>query len=238
MKQLIALPLLLSVLAAGALAQEFWTKKPYQEWSPKECRKVLEDSPWARQHLLSRVLIESLTAAPSDRARENNPRVTYTIQFRSARPVRQALVRERQIAMEYDSLSAEQRAGFDKDAETFLSQSFAETIVVLAEYSANITSYQSDLDRIWSTRTEAWAKNQIFLISATGQKISPLRFTRRPGAFQVVFPRRVDGRPVIAESDKEVKIEFSHPTIGILTESRVLEEFKVPKMAYAAKVEY
>jgi hypothetical protein len=34
--------------AAPAPAQDFWKKKPYTEWSEKECRRLLEDSPWAK----------------------------------------------------------------------------------------------------------------------------------------------------------------------------------------------
>src|SRR5881394_2673280 len=28
---------------------EFWTSKPYQNWSAKECKKLLEDSPWSKK---------------------------------------------------------------------------------------------------------------------------------------------------------------------------------------------
>jgi hypothetical protein len=233
--------LLLGLLCAhGVSAQGFWATKPFQEWSPKECRKLLEDSPWARQHTISRVLIESLTSAPTDRARESNPRLVYTIQFRTARPVRQAMVREGQIAQKYETLSAAQRTEFDRSADTFLAQAFPDTVIVLVEYSVNIPSYQSDLERLWSTRTEAWARNEIFLITDDGRKVPPLRFTSRQGggAFQVIFPRTAEGRPVVSTTDKELKIEFPHPAVGILTESRVLEVFKVSKMLVGEKVEF
>lgn len=236
-----SLVLLLPLLApSAARAQDFWLNKPYKEWTAKECRKVLEDSPWARQHIISRVLVESLSEPSSDRARENNPRIVYTIQFRTARPLRQAMIGEQQTAARSSAPTPEQKAAFDKSAEAFLAQPFPDTVIVFIEFSSNVQSYQSDLERIWGTRTEPWAQNEIFLINGKGQKVPPLRFSRRAsgGAFQVVFPRNFAGQPFLSVADKEVQIEFPHPTIGILTGSRVLEVFRIPKMIVDGKLEH
>lgn len=226
--------------AVGVASQDAWDEKPYGEWTAAECSKVMTNSPWARQRIVSRVMIESLSAPASDRARESNPTITYTIQFRTARPVRQAMVRREQIAKRYDKLDAENKAVFDKSTSVFLSQSFPGQIIVLVEYSSNVQSYQSDMVRYWATRTDPWAKNEIFLINGRGDKVPPLQFTVRQlgGAFQMTFPRFLKNEPFVNSSDKELSIEFPHPTIGVLQAERVLEVFKVSKMTVDGKIEH
>jgi len=41
------------VLSAVALAADFWSAKPYTEWSDKEAAKLLSNSPWAHEVALS-----------------------------------------------------------------------------------------------------------------------------------------------------------------------------------------
>src|SRR5207237_10834048 len=45
------LPTLLAALAlqmaASADGQEFWLRKPYQQWSAEETARMMRDSPWA-----------------------------------------------------------------------------------------------------------------------------------------------------------------------------------------------
>ncbi len=42
--------ILLLLLAAPALAGDFWKEKPYDQWTMEEVRRVLMDSPWARSY--------------------------------------------------------------------------------------------------------------------------------------------------------------------------------------------
>jgi hypothetical protein len=41
--------LLLACGAAALLAEDFWVKKPFTEWTPKEISKLVSDSPWAKE---------------------------------------------------------------------------------------------------------------------------------------------------------------------------------------------
>ena len=54
---------------AGIQGGEFWQKKEYQQWSERECRKLLEDSPWGQSYTLSQTLIEPLST-PTPRRRK------------------------------------------------------------------------------------------------------------------------------------------------------------------------
>jgi hypothetical protein len=46
------LPLLL-ILATSLWAADFWQSKPYTEWSDKEVQKLLSDSPWSKEVVVS-----------------------------------------------------------------------------------------------------------------------------------------------------------------------------------------
>jgi hypothetical protein len=95
------------VAAAAVTAADFWETKPFLEWSDKEVEKVMGDSPWAA---LVSVPLPPSAPQPSgdigggaggggrgggggDSFGPGPRRVRVTISWRSALPVKQALVR-------------------------------------------------------------------------------------------------------------------------------------------------
>lgn len=93
--------------AAGLAAANFWDTKPYTDWSQKEVEEMLTDSPWARQ--LS-VVVQIPPQPSGDDAGGRggrggggdtggrgfpvpSPQLKLTLTWRSALPVRQALIR-------------------------------------------------------------------------------------------------------------------------------------------------
>jgi len=40
--------IVLSCGVAAAQSKDFWQVKDYRQWNEKECKKLLEDSPWAQ----------------------------------------------------------------------------------------------------------------------------------------------------------------------------------------------
>src|SRR5438105_486663 len=121
---------LMLVVAAAApmvLAQEFWEQKPYTKWTKAETEKMLQNSPWAQHTTLSKVTsnmagistgVKGVTgvgavAQNAEAERSENPTLIYTAQLRSARPIRQAVVRQRQLQEGYDSMSPQQREALD-----------------------------------------------------------------------------------------------------------------------------
>lgn len=264
----VLLTLALALLsAAAAQGQEFWAKKPYQKWSEKEARKLLSDSPWAESHVLSQTIIQPLQSpgAPRPatnpleniesarspeplaredvgRARQTRPELKYEAQFRSALPIRQAIVRLSQINAKYDDMTAEQKLAFDKNAEAFLAKKFPDTVILYVSYGSNVQIDERELARHWQSQTTEALKNFVFLILPGGEKIPLLGYTVAQGGsreFQFVFPRSVEGRPIILPSDKKnLQLEFSHPKIRDQKESRVLISFKVEKMMIHGAVVY
>lgn len=236
--------LLLMAVAMGAgtvHAQSFWLEKEYGKWSAEECRKLLEDSPWAKLHVLGRVYIELLSAPPDERGRERNPRLEYRVQLRSALPVRQALVRREQLETQYDKMTPEQRQGFDQQAAEFLGVKFPETVVMYVEYTSNVPAFATDWARHWQSQTTELVKNSIFLVGPRGERIPPSKFTAvggAGGAFQLTFPRQIEGRALVSATDKELMLEFPHPNIGEQGASRVLIVFNVAKMVVGGTLMY
>ena len=53
----VSLFLICLTVSLTAVAAEFWVKKPYQNWSADETRRMLEESPWATTYKLSGVQI-------------------------------------------------------------------------------------------------------------------------------------------------------------------------------------
>lgn len=247
--------------------QELWDRKPYERWTGDEARKVLSSSPWVRTHTFSQAIIESLQtsgvsrpnptntsssvmdirvtdpAAREDvgRARQARPELKYVAQFRSALPIRQAIVRLGQISVKYDSFTEEQKKAFDRDTQAFLAKSFADTVIVYVSYSSNVAVDDRELALHWQSQTTDTLKNFVFLIRPNGEKVPILGYVVSQGAgreFQFVFPRSVDGRPLISPGDKTLQLEFPHPKIRDQKEGRVLMSFGVDKMLVNGAIVY
>jgi hypothetical protein len=231
--------LLTSLLVAGQ-EKEFWDKKDYTQWSERECKRLLTDSPWAKSYTLARAVIEPLSSPGSDLAREAAPRIQYVAQFRSALPIRQALVRISQIKQKYDRMGLEQKREFDRSAEQFLAKSFADAVVLYVSFSSNVQIYERDLIRHWQFQTQDMVKNYIHLIGYGGERVAPLGYTfiEASRAFQLIFPRQHNGRPLIGPADKSLRLEFQHPRIGDFGEARILIEFKTEKMLFEGSLVY
>ncbi len=228
---------------AAVQGGEFWHKKDYQQWSERECKKLLEDSPWAKSYTLSQVFITPLQDNESDtlaRERQENLRFTYRVQFRSALPVRQAMVRQMQIAQKYDQMSPEQKQQFDQRAAEFLSARFPDTVVVHLSFSTNVQQDDREVARYWQAQTTETLKNSTYLIGPKGEKVELQRYTVTEAgrAFQFTFPRQYQGHPLVGPQDKTLKLEFKHPRVRTQGEVRVLIEFRVDKMLMQGEVMY
>ena len=139
-------------------------------------------------------------------------------------------------------MTAEQKLAFDKNAEAFLAKKFPDTVILYVSYSSNVQIDERELARHWQSQTTEALKNFVFLILPGGEKVPLLGYTVAQGGsreFQFVFPRAVDGRPIVLPSDKKnLQLEFPHPKIRDQKESRVLISFKVEKMVMNGEAVY
>ena len=216
-----------AVAAAIPLSAQFWTKSEYTAWSKSDCEKMLQDSPWARSRRIERVMILNITQQSKVEGREQNPQITYTAQFYSAQPLRQAIARLNVLMAK-----PEQAAVVEERNKEFLSRKFPGQIVVRVSFATNTPTYFRDLEGAWRTMVPSAVLLKTFL-NAGSERISPTEYLPpQPGRseFVFLFPRMKDGKAVIAPDLKKMSIEFEHPTIGIITTERVLIEFDLKKM--------
>jgi len=221
---------------ATLFAADFWEKKEYKEWTQKECTKILTESPWAQKLELTNVQVMDNSKTSTD---GGQPYIRYWVQFRSALPIRQAMVRQGQIANKYETLSAEQKQAFDKQAEGMLTGFPEDSVVVFVSYETNDRNRDQELSRWWQTKTTELLKNQVYL-TAKNTKVSIARYVTGQGAerwFQFIFPREADGKPVVTPQDKSLKLEFPYPSLG-MGSGQAFQEFKVEKMIFSGNIAF
>jgi len=217
--------------------KDFWEKKGYKEWSNKDCDKMLTDSPWAEKYENTAIDVNSADATSSD---GRPPFVKYQIQLRSALPIRQAMVRQMQIANKYDDMSAEQQQAFDKQTDSFLNTNYEDYVVAYITYETNNRNWVTQLNRHWQSQTTEMLKFSVYLTGEKGVKVPLEQYTVVQGAdaFQFVFPRKKDGQEVLGPDDKDMNLEFPTPAIGRVGGGKAFVEFKTKKMMYNDKLEY
>lgn len=106
--------LVTSLSPASSGQQKAWQRTPYQQWTLAEAQSILTDSPWVQT--LQKGGMSTSLPFPSGALRME----AVTIQLRSGLPVRQGIVRVRQIRANYDRLNAAEKASFDKGAKAVL----------------------------------------------------------------------------------------------------------------------
>ena len=225
----------LLVFLGGTLAQgdDFWEKNPFQEWSLKDCQKLLKKSPWSQSWTFSSVHIDSTSSGSGDRTGEMNPRLTYRMQFRSALPIRQAMVRSVLIQAHYDEMTGGQKEASDARANNFLHATFPDSVLLYVTFEGNVRQDVMDLSRHWRIQTVDTLKNFVYLRGGKGRKVTlqSYSFSQEAGnAFQFIFPRTLEGEPLAGPEDKSLQLEFVHPNIRNQGERRVLRSFKVKDM--------
>jgi len=237
--------LLTIVLATAIFAQGPWAKKDWKQWSKDDCKKVLEDSPWAQRWTQSNAKVADFATRTSGTAgvgSESELAVYYVVQFRSARPVREAVVRQVLIANQYDRLEQEKQEAMRKQTDGFLNRSYDDVIVVHVTYGSNVTEYNRDLATFWQTHySEGTVPQDAFLHGSRGQKVVPVRMVSPKGGaqeFELIFPRVVEGKSLLEPGDKTITVEFVSPAVGGVASSRVFMEFKVDKMALNGQLIY
>ena len=139
----------------AAYGQEPWQKKPYQRWSESEASNTLVNSPWAQIN------------------RDNFRSYGMNIRLHSARPVREAIVRLRQIRINYDKLTEADKATFDNAVKDFLEcLACAKYYVVTLLIVPIDTKVLRDIGGLLSSER----KSQIYLTSDKGERRSLAKF--------------------------------------------------------------
>jgi len=238
---------ILAVFALAVLtvsADDFWVKKDWKTWTAADCKKLLEDSPWAHRKLLENESNVNrlpsagnagVGAAPgqADTAQNKDTgEVNYVVQMRSAPPIHQALIRLAQIDKQYDKMSDADKKAFDAQMDALYKVS-DDTIVVHVRYYANRDSLGADLEKSWKSLPADTVPSDMALISSNGTKVTPLTFVADKDGkaeFDMTFPRKA-----FSDGLKSFKLQIPHPTLGDFGAQKVTVEFKLDKMTFNGK---
>lgn len=211
-------------VALTAVAADFWVKKPYQNWSADEVKRMMEDSPWATIYTLAGVQSITGNAGNPRGEMEEDPSISYTLQFRSARPIREAQVRSSQLSAHYDKMSAEQKAAFDANARKFLDAAFPDRILVSVTFHSNVQNYESLLRTYWADESIGKLSMRVYL-NTGADRLSLTNYSFKDDTFQFTFPR-----PKQLAPDQKISVEFVHPRIERIGEQRIVQVFNLKKM--------
>jgi hypothetical protein len=236
----------LAVLAAGA--DDFWVKKDWKTWTKSDCKKMLEDSPWAR-----RILIEnnasnsSLPSAGQGQQHQGQlgnsgtGEITYYVQLRSAAPVRQAVIRQAQIDAKYEKMSDAEKKAFDDKMEQQMNMIKPEVIAIHVVFDASKQDLGSSVTSFWHSLPPDTVPMNFYLVTEKGTKVPPMTFSFVTGTeneFDITFPRNAGADPVIATGAKSLKVQFQNPAVGDFPVKPVNAEFKLDKMTWDGKVAF
>jgi hypothetical protein len=197
--------------AVAVSASDFWVSKDWRQWSKDDCEKLLADSPWA--HIWRRgdgagpnPLGQAIGAAAGDQ-------FVFTVQLRSALPIRQAIVRQLQFQQKYDKMNDAQRSDFDKQADQILTRSYDNSILVHVDFYKGILgpALLGDLRR-FPKELEAM---DVTLVTSdkTRIKAGRVELSKTQGSFDAVFPRTSDAGPILKEGQGHFWIQFLRPAV-------------------------
>lgn len=199
----------LLALNVGIYGQGPWQKKPYQEWSESETSKLLYESPWAQ--------------SKSDRYSS----YFVNIRLHSALPIRQALVRTRQIRINYKRLTDADKARFDSEVSDFV-----QCLDCAKYYAVTITIWPQDPKVLREIQALSFGelKLHVFLTNEKGERrdlvnfVPPTRQTAKALFSQnaIFYFDRVDqqGKPLLTIDNQKFHLHV---------EDKILRSRLVPK---------
>ena len=235
---------ILAVFALAVLtvsADDFWVKKDWKTWTANDCKKLLEDSPWAKRVLVQNETdlghIPSATQeASADKAAAGlnvgAGEINYIVQIRSAAPIKQALIRQQQITKGYDKMSDADKKAFDTQMEQMYSAP-GDPIVVHVRYYGNRDQLTMYLNNAWSSLPADTVPADMIMITSNGAKVLPLTYVADSAGgpeFDLTFPRTAFGQGL-----KSFKLQIPSPALGDFGSKKATAEFKVDKLTFEGK---
>jgi len=176
---------------SSAFGQKAWEKKPYAAWSMSEVMQILTDSPWAQTQIEDVHITYQLPANS----------YSATLRLRSALPIRQALLRQKQILMNYDKFNAADKAKFDRETKQFLDCPDCANYYIVT-LGSPIFSYESrsrsdptmvfDIVGTLKNLSLAELKSNVYLSNDKGERRDIIQFIAPKGEGKeamFVFPR-------------------------------------------------
>jgi hypothetical protein len=238
----------LSASVVGAQQQ----MKPWAKWSEEYAKKILENSPWAQ----TQVQINTSQMFPNAGQGYIDPErsaldtslppnsvppanllnaVYYCIQFLSAKPVRQALVRVAELHQQ----NADPQVL--KGLRDFVESKFDQWIVIAVTFESKNQRFSGPVMQMFSGATLGTLKNNTFLELSNGKHLFLEDYqapTSEGLGAKFLFPRTVNGVPFITAESGKVRF-FAILTSSEASRPLILNmQFKVADFRYEGALEY
>jgi hypothetical protein len=217
------------VLFAGLLmAAEWWEKKPYSQWSDKEVKRMLDNSPWGKVHTVT-IMNPTFTGTRDFRSEgtgdlEREKQNLFHLHFLTAKPIRMAIARQHML----DQKGQANPSGLER----FVGQTSEKNIILamtLNSVPKGTSSERGYLSALLKLSTPELTANT-FLATKSGKRVYIVRYDP-PGqdglGAKYYFPRYMeDGKPFVTVDDDEVRFETPITLIESGTASGVPGEFE------------
>jgi hypothetical protein len=234
------------VLAAVAVGFAQKADKPWTEWSKEEVQKLLESSPWAQvqndtdvsQQFFSPTSDPRLTTGNPDTTRSVNlaqgannqsVNVKYVVRLFSARPIRQALIRQMVLKQKpTDEAFAKMRQFAEVKSEN--------SIIVTVTFESPDQRYGNKVMQAFNSAVTSTLKNNTYLQRSDGKQLFLEEYIP-PGkdgfGARFIFLRLPDERPFVDEKTTELRFfsQFSN-------DLKIDRRFKLADMKYHGELEY
>jgi hypothetical protein len=187
--------------------------KPYCKWTLDEAVRVLNDSPWATKETFTHVVGGIGSGVQGEKELYN----TYYVRLLSAKPIREAFARIRQLQLHYDTLTEGRKKAVDRQIAAGLKLDVRHWIVVAVAYRSNNPQDQAGVDRFFQDQTTETMRNRAFLSSERLSRVELFAYyPPKEGTVgaKFVFPRVSRGVPVVKPADKQFVFEFDTPGSG------------------------
>jgi hypothetical protein len=209
---------LLGLMSVLSLGDEFWDKKPYQEWEAKQCEKLLQDSPWSHPYAVTSVTIPGVqrqgggttptrSFGDGDLAETSQDRevlLYLQIRFVTAKPIKAAIGRSRMLAEPKNKALAEQ-------VGQYIDQPDGPEVIVEVTYYSEPAGHLSlrQIENFLRTATLPTLKERVFLSdSAKGVQVNIGRYQGPYEGYNgalLLFPRYdEEGNPYFDGSEREI----------------------------------
>jgi hypothetical protein len=203
--------------------------KPFQKWSKDDAIKLLSHSPWAQTYQSQ----EGIAAASRDQvtreqadfgrqrttvpgtassARTSTP-IPVVVRLHSALPVRQALIRLRQIQANYDKMGDKERADFDKSTEGFLNCTICQKYYVVTLSRFVDSSGQTIEEGVFQRMSLDQLKGNLWLANEKGERRELVQFNAPKSVtdMAVLYFARQDekGNTFLTPESKKFELGFN-----------------------------
>ena len=247
-------PILLMICGLVAIVSAQKAAKPWTEWDAKEVKKTLDNSGWGQ--VQTETNTSEMTYSPTATASSGSKRgmeegvtnqatsMNYHIRFLSAKPIRQAVIRNVELTQKKPA-SDQQKAFIDNKV-------FEQYIVVSVVFDgADGRASGRDIQAFGSANVGV-LKNQTFLERKDGKRLF-LTDYRPPGndglGAKFFFARMDDGKPFITTETGSVRFYSEVPSAprpdtnttgssGTTTVLKLNMRFKTADMMFDGRLEY